>query len=199
MTLDSFYKYQRESAWTWEHMALTRARPVYGEGTLREQLQGQICDILKQPREPEELRKAVRKMRLDIVQHKPPKGPLDTKLMEGGLVDWEFIIHFLQLKTGDALHPQLDRAVRALVVAGHLGEDMEAAYTLMTRLLVALRLMSPDCDFPPESSRGLIARAAGQENWEALLDGYDHARQCVIDEWNRHLRPDPDEILGDII
>jgi len=199
VTLESFYKYQRESAWTWEHMALTRARPVYGDAQLREQLQSQIWDILRQPREPEELRKAVRKMRLDIVEHKPPKGPLDTKLMEGGLVDWEFIIHFLQLKTGDALHPQLGKAVRALVDVGHLGGDMVTAHELMTRLLVALRLMSPDCDYPPETSRALIARAAGQESWEALLDGYDKARQCVIDEWNRHLRPDPDEILGDII
>jgi glutamate-ammonia-ligase adenylyltransferase len=199
VTLESFYKYQRENAWTWEHMALTRARPVYGDAQLREQLQSQIWDILRQPREPEELRKAVRKMRLDIVEHKPPKGPLDTKLMEGGLVDWEFIIHFLQLKTGDALHPQLGKAVRALVDVGHLGGDMVTAHELMTRLLVALRLMSPDCDYPPETSRALIARAAGQESWEALLDGYDKARQCVIDEWNRHLRPDPDEILGDII
>ena len=198
VTLESFYKYQRENAWTWEHMALTRARPVYGDEDLRKLLQEEIRNILRKEREPEELRKAVRKMRLDIVEHKPPKGPLDTKLMEGGLVDWEFIIHFLQLKTGEALHPQLGKAVRALVAAGHLGEDMVTAHELMTRLLVALRLMSPDCDYPPETSRALIAKAAGQESWDALLDGYDQARQCVIDEWNRHLRPDPDEILGDI-
>ncbi|MEH6714538.1 bifunctional [glutamine synthetase] adenylyltransferase/[glutamine synthetase]-adenylyl-L-tyrosine phosphorylase [Parasphingorhabdus flavimaris] len=199
VTFESFRKYQRESAWTWEHMALSRARPVYGSTEDRTQLKDEICSILKTEREPEVLRKAVRKMRLDIVEHKPPKGPLDTKMMEGGLVDWEFIIHFLQLKTGDALYPQLGKAVRALVAQGHLGEDMVAAYELMARLLVALRLMSPDCDFPPETSRALIAKAAGQENWDALLDGYDRARQCVIDEWNRHLRPDPDEILGDII
>lgn len=199
VTLESFYKYQRENAWTWEHMALTRARPVYGNKAGRTELQQEICDILCKDREPEGLRKAVRKMRLDIVEHKPPKGPLDTKMMEGGLVDWEFIVHFLQLKTGEALHPQLGEAVRALVSAGHLDKDMVTAHELMTRLLVALRLMSPDCDFPPETSRGLIAKAAGQESWDALLDGYDQARQCVIDEWNRLLRPDPDEILGDII
>ncbi|MEJ6675972.1 bifunctional [glutamine synthetase] adenylyltransferase/[glutamine synthetase]-adenylyl-L-tyrosine phosphorylase, partial [Parasphingorhabdus sp.] len=198
VTLESFNKYQRENAWTWEHMALTRARPVYGDEDLRELLQEEIRNILRKEREPEELRKAVRKMRLDIVEHKPPKGPLDTKLMEGGLVDWEFIIHFLQLKTGEALHPQLGKAVRALVAAGHLGEDMVTAHELMTRLLVALRLMSPDCDYPPDTSRVLIAKAAGQESWDALLDGYDKARQCVINEWNRHLRPDPDEVLGDI-
>jgi glutamate-ammonia-ligase adenylyltransferase len=199
VTFESFRKYQRESAWTWEHMALTRARPVYGSKADRAQLKEEICAILQTEREPEELRKAVRKMRLDIVEHKPPKGPLDTKMMEGGLVDWEFIIHFLQLKTGEALYPQLREAVRTLVNAGHLGEDMVAAHELMARLLVALRLMSPDCDFPPETSRALIAKAAGQESWDALLDGYDQSRQCVIDEWNRHLRPDPDEILGDII
>ncbi|WP_417620415.1 bifunctional [glutamine synthetase] adenylyltransferase/[glutamine synthetase]-adenylyl-L-tyrosine phosphorylase [Parasphingorhabdus sp.] len=198
VSLESFYKYQRGSAWTWEHMALTRARPVYGDDIIRTELKEEICDILQTRREPEELRKAVRKMRLDIVAHKPPKGPLDTKMMEGGLVDWEFIVHFLQLKTGEALSPQLGKAVRALVAAGHLGEDMVVAHELMSRLLVALRLMSPDCDFPPPTSRALIAKAAGQANWEALLDGYDKARQCVIEAWNRHLRPDPDEILGDI-
>lgn len=199
VTVESFYKYQDESAWTWEHMALTRARPVYGGAEACEHLQDQIITILQKKRDPETLRKAVRKMRLDIVEHKPPKGPLDTKLMEGGLVDWEFIIHFLQLKTGEALHPQLDKAARGLVAGAHLNENMVAAHELMTRLLVALRLMSPTCDYPPETSRELIAKAAGQESWDALLSGYDKARQCVIEEWNRHLRPDPHEILGDII
>ncbi|MEP2100896.1 MAG: bifunctional [glutamate--ammonia ligase]-adenylyl-L-tyrosine phosphorylase/[glutamate--ammonia-ligase] adenylyltransferase [Parasphingorhabdus sp.] len=199
VTTESFYKYQSESAWTWEHMALTRARPVYGSSKACDQLQDQIIAILQKEREPETLRKAVRKMRLDIVEHKPPKGPLDTKLMEGGLVDWEFIIHFLQLKTGQALHPQLGEAARGLAAGGHLNEPMVAAHELMTRLLVALRLMSPTCDYPPETSRELIAKAAGQENWDALLNGYDEARQCVIEEWNRHLRPDPHEILGDVI
>lgn len=199
VTLESFYKYQNESAWTWEHMALTRARPVFGGKQACDQLQDQIISILQKQREPEKLRKAVRKMRLDIVEHKPPEGPLDTKLMEGGLVDWEFIIHFLQLKTGEALHPQLGDAARGLAAGMYLNENMVAAHELMTRLLVALRLMSPTCDYPPEASRDLIAQAAGQESWDALLNGYDMARQCVIEEWNRHLRPDPLEILGDII
>lgn len=199
VSVESFDKYQNQQAWTWEHMALARARPVYGGAAARVDLESQIEDILKKKREPETLRKAVRKMRLDIVAHKPPNGPLDTKLMEGGLVDWEFIVHFLQLKTGQALHPQLGQAARALVQAGHLDKDMVAAHELMTRLLVALRLMSPDCDYPPETSRALIAKAAGQKDWDALLTGYDAARQCVIGEWNRNLRPDPDEILGDII
>ena len=199
VTMESFRKYQDESAWTWEHMALTRARPVYGSDAVCTKLAETIRHILTKQREPEHLRKEVRKMRLDIVKHKPPKGPLDTKLMEGGLVDWEFIIHFLQLKTGEALSPQLDKAAATLAKAGHIKGQMVASHELMTRLLIALRLMSPDCDYPPETSRDLIARAAGQADWNSLLTGYDKARQCVIEEWNRHLRPDPDEILGDII
>ncbi|MEP2990676.1 MAG: bifunctional [glutamate--ammonia ligase]-adenylyl-L-tyrosine phosphorylase/[glutamate--ammonia-ligase] adenylyltransferase [Parasphingorhabdus sp.] len=199
VSTESFRKYQNESAWTWEHMALTRARPVFGSLNGCTTLQMEIEAILKKGREPEKLRKEVRKMRLDIVEHKPPAGPLDTKLMEGGLVDWEFIVHFLQLKTGEALHPQLGEAARGLANAGYLNDRLVSAHELMTRLLVALRLMSPNCNFPPEAGRELIARAAGQKNWDALLDGYDAARQSVIEEWNRHLRPNPDEILGDVI
>jgi len=137
-------------------------------------------------------------MRLDIVAHKPPSGPLDTKLMEGGLVDWEFIVHFLQLRSGEALHPQLDKAIAELVALGHADPALEEAYRLMARLLVGLRLISPNCDYPPPSSRELIAKSAGGKNWQTLLAGYDSARQSVIDEWNRLLRPDPDEILGPV-
>lgn len=199
VSTESFRKYQNDSAWTWEHMALTRARPVFGSLNARKSLQSEIEKILKKKREPEKLRKEVRKMRLDIVEHKPPSGLLDTKLMEGGLVDWEFIIHFLQLKTGEALYPQLGMAARGLAHSGYLDGKLVQAHELMTRLLVALRLMSPNCDYPPEAGRELIARAAGQKDWDALLDGYDLARQSVIDEWNRHLRPDPDEVIGDIL
>ncbi len=199
VTTESFLKYQNDSAWTWEHMALTRARTVFGSASGRTALKTGMDGILKKNREPEKLRKEVRKMRLDIVANKPPKGPLDAKLMEGGLVDWEFIVHFLQLKSGTSLHPQLGKAVRGLVSAGDLGEGMVEAHELMTRLLVALRLMSPGCDYPAEASRELIAHSAGADSWDILLSGYDAARQCVIEEWNRHLRPDPNEILGDII
>lgn len=199
VSFESFRKYQNDSAWTWEHMALTRARPVYGSTRAREQLQGDIRTVLGKSRDPEKLRKEVRKMRLDIVKHKPPQGPLDTKLMEGGLVDYEFIIHFLQLRTGEALYPQLGKASFELASAGHMNPQLVEAQKLMTRLLIALRLMSPNCDYPPATSRELIAQAASQKDWDSLLDGYDAARQCVIDEWNRLLRPDPDEILGDII
>ncbi len=198
VSIDSFLKYQREKAWTWEHMALTRSRPVYGSADARSALQAGIEDVLSSPREAEPLRKAVRKMRLEMVAHRPPLGPLDAKLIEGGLVDWEFIVHFLQLRENMALTPRLPDAARLLAEAGHLDAAMVDAHALMTRLLIALRLIAPDGEYPQESSRALIATAAGTADWEALLAQFRTARQTVIDEWNRLLRPDPDEKLEDL-
>jgi glutamate-ammonia-ligase adenylyltransferase len=198
VSVDSFLKYQREEAWTWEHMALTRARAVYGSAPVAAALTKQINMVLAAPREPEALRKAVRKMRLEMVTHKPPLGPLDAKLIEGGLVDWEFIVHFLQLHSGQGLSPHLPDAVRALVAAGLLAPEMVDAHALLTRLLIALRLIAPDGHYPPEASRTLIARAAGTDQWDRLLAQFAAARQMVIAEWNRLLRPDPNETIGDL-
>jgi len=140
ITVAAFEKYQREEAWTWEHMALTRARPVFGSAVARERLQGLILSILSGGREREPLRKDVRKMRLDIVSAKPPKGPLDAKMLEGGLVDWEFIVHFAQLQSGKALVPQLGQAISMRVEEGVLDSNMSASYDLRARVLVTLRL-----------------------------------------------------------
>jgi glutamate-ammonia-ligase adenylyltransferase len=52
-------------------------------------------------------------MRREMARHKPPKGPFDIKLGEGGLVDLEFAVHVLQLTHGTALEPQLDLADRS--------------------------------------------------------------------------------------
>src|SRR5919106_123563 len=52
VSLESFERYQREQAWTWEHMALLRARPIYGSAAGREALQRVIDKTLRQPRDP---------------------------------------------------------------------------------------------------------------------------------------------------
>ena len=55
VTVDSFLKYQKESAWTWEHMALTRARPVFGSAKACAKLQIGILEVLQKKRDPETL------------------------------------------------------------------------------------------------------------------------------------------------
>src|SRR3546814_4343324 len=55
VTLDSFERYQREEAWTWEHMALLRARPVYGSDAAKAELERIVADLLAIPRDPVKL------------------------------------------------------------------------------------------------------------------------------------------------
>ena len=114
-SVKSFDQYQRENAWTWEHMALTRARVLFGSADARAQVGTIVADVLHGQRDPEKLRADIASMRKDMAAHKPPKGELDVKLLPGGLVDMEFIIHRLQLETHAALVPQLDPAIDALI------------------------------------------------------------------------------------
>lgn len=185
VSFDSFDRYQREDAWTWEHMALTRARPVFGSAKAREAVQTIIDDVLKAPREAGKLITDVHQMRRDMAEHKQPKGALDIKLLPGGLVDLEFIIHAIQLKTGDGLHPQLAPAIAELVAKDHLPEAMTASYVLLGRLLVLLRLIAPDFAVPAEPAQQLIAKSLDLPDWAAVDTAIEQARGVVLDEWER--------------
>ena len=181
----SFARYQREDAWTWEHMALTRARAVFGSDEDRKQLESIIGDVLCKPRDPGDLRAAVLAMRAEMAEHKPPRGNFDAKLLRGGLVDLEFLVHFLQLRDQLGMTPDLGAACDALAQAGALSASVRGAHDLMTRMLVAGRLFAPDGAHPPEASRQLVARAAGCAGWQTLLDEFAAARESVAGEWRR--------------
>jgi glutamate-ammonia-ligase adenylyltransferase len=184
VSLASFERYQREEAWTWEHMALTRARTVFGASEDRAELERVIAETLAAPRDPAKLRSDVVAMRAEMAAHKPPRGAIDAKLMRGGLVDLEFLVHYLQLRDTVALTPDLGTAVRELVAAGLLPESTSSAHDLMTRMLVANRLFAPDGEPPPPASRELVARAAGCAGWESLLGDFAAARQTVAESWS---------------
>jgi glutamate-ammonia-ligase adenylyltransferase len=185
VTVASFADYQRTSAWTWEHMALTRARPVFGSDLARAEVRSVIEDVLRRPRDCRQLLRDVVTMRSDMARHKPPLGPLDAKLIEGGLVDLEFCVHAVQLEHSVGLDPHLGRATAQLVELGLLPGGFSAAHDVLTRLLVTLRLVAPDAQEPPPPTRALIAKACGFADWAALLAGYQMARQSVRDEWTR--------------
>ncbi len=120
-----------------------------------------------------------------MAAHKPPRGALDAKLMRGGLVDLEFLVHYLQLRERTALTPDLGAACDALAQGGLLAPQVRHAHELMTRMLVANRLFAPDGGYPPEASRELVARAAGCAAWQTLLDEFAAARETVAAEWQR--------------
>ena len=185
VSTDSFAQYQRESAWTWEHMALTRARTIFGSATARAKVDSIIAEVLGRPRDPATLLADVIKMRGEIARHKPASGPFDVKLIDGGLVDAEFTVHLLQLRHRTAFDPRLRTAMRLLADQGLLAPDAIAAHELLTRLLVTLRLVSPASAEPPPASRPLVARSCGQPDWAALVKAYETARTLIRDEWRR--------------
>jgi [glutamine synthetase] adenylyltransferase / [glutamine synthetase]-adenylyl-L-tyrosine phosphorylase len=183
VSFDGFRRYQLEQAWTWEHMALTRARPLFGSAPARKEIAAIVEETLRRPTDAEKLRSDVLEMRSEIAQHKPAKGPLDAKLPRGGLIDLEFLVHHQQLASGLGLDPAIEVAVRELVEAGLLPASLIAAREMLARLLVAGRLLAPDSQEPPESARRVLAKACGFADWEALLLGFAAARQDVAAAW----------------
>ena len=182
VSLESFERYQREQAWTWEHMALCRARPVHGSAAGRTMLQ-RVIDAIRQPRDSARATADAVKMRAEIEAHKPPHGTMDIKHGEGGLIDLEFAVQTLQLRHLIGLSPRLEVALAELAAAGFVSHEIDPALRLLTRILVMFRLVSPSTAEPPEASRALVARSCGHENWQELLAAHDRARQSISALW----------------
>lgn len=124
-SLASFAAYQRDEAWTWEHQALTRARPVAGSADIGAAFNDVRRDILMQPRDAAVLRREITDMR-DKMRDQLDKSDAerwDLKQGEGGLIDIEFITQFLVLRDahGDARLVEYSdnwRQLDALAAAG---------------------------------------------------------------------------------
>ncbi|GAA5525171.1 bifunctional glutamine synthetase adenylyltransferase/adenylyl-removing enzyme [Microbulbifer aestuariivivens] len=98
-SLGAFEKYQRQSAWTWEHQALVRARPVAGSGRLSGDFERLRLDLLCSQRDEQKLREEVVAMRDKMRAHldKGNKGSFDLKQGPGGIVDIEFMVQYAAL------------------------------------------------------------------------------------------------------
>ena len=183
VAFDAFEQYQRREAWTWEHMALCRARPLTGSSAAKKKVVDLICDILKGIADPAKVRADAAKMRADMARHKPPAGPLDVKLGPGGLVDLEFAVHTLQLTSHVGLDPRLEVAIAALAKAGLIDEEADPDLRLLSRILVVLRLVAPGTMEPAEQSRALVASLCGYEDWDLLLEAVGGARHRIGARW----------------
>ncbi len=198
----AFGKYQREAAWTWEHMALARARVLYGSPPARGELEAMLAEVLHARRDKDTLRDAVLQMRAEMAKHKPATGPVDAKLARGGLVDVEFLVHYLQLRgqaadgtalataAPHALDPDLATALDGLIAAGLIPADLAQPHALMSRMLVAGRLLAPDGREPPPSGARALALACGCDSYAALLAAFAAARASVAQAWKQILRTD---------
>jgi glutamate-ammonia-ligase adenylyltransferase len=108
--LAAFHDYQRNHAWTWEHQALVRARPVAGSPALARQFAGVREEILRQPRDAAKLRTEVRDMRDKMAAEKArhDETQADVKHDPGGIVDIEFMVQYWVLRWAHD-HPGLTR------------------------------------------------------------------------------------------
>ncbi len=165
--LGAFRKYQQEEAWTWEHMALTRARMVCGDESLMTEARAVIDAVLAVKREPAAVASDVREMRALIDKEKPPHDGWDFKLIPGGLVDLEFIGQYLRLvapargfvpdtygaTTGEALETLGNR----LMDRNALDTCLQAV-RLFTELSQVIRLCVSDPLDPADAPAGLVER-----------------------------------------
>ncbi|MHA6720952.1 bifunctional [glutamine synthetase] adenylyltransferase/[glutamine synthetase]-adenylyl-L-tyrosine phosphorylase [Sphingomonas sp. RS6] len=183
VSIEGFRAYQENDAWTWEHMALTRARPVFGSPGARAAVAEIVAQVLNGARPARDITADAVRMRAEMATHKPPAGPLDAKLLDGGLVDLEFAVHVLQLRHRIGFDPHLGRAIDALVEEGLMPPSIREAHDFLSRLLVTLRLVAPDAQPPGASTRALIARAVGLPQWEGVVAALDVTRQEVRRCW----------------
>jgi len=163
--INSFEKYQREEAWTWEHMALSRARLLCGDGGLIDMAEGIITEVLSAKSDIAKIAADVAEMRLLLDEEKSPKSVWDLKLMPGGLIDIEFIAQYLRL-IAPARDVYIDgKGLNTSEVLKLLGtklmdaNDMEtclAALSLYTELSQLIRLCIDGLFDPGEAPAGLV-------------------------------------------
>ncbi len=184
-SLEGFESYHAQSAWTWEHMALTRARVIHGSTGLVKRLADIVRSTLCRARDLDALVRDVADMRDRIAQHAPPKSPWDFKHLRGGLFDIDFVAQYLALRHAnqrpDLLDPHPAEMLRRAADAGFIDradfEQLYATRTLLSDVQSMLRLTlngdeaAFDAQRAPEGQRRLIAMTEGARDFDEL-----HAR-----------------------
>jgi len=149
-SLAAFEQYQEQSAWTWEHQALTRARHCAGDAAVGAAFEAIRERILRRARDAAKLARDVLEMRDKMHAAHPNRSMLfDLKHDRGGMIDLEFIVQYLVLAHAHA-HPELVGNlgnIALLGIAGELGliptalaEQCQNAYREFRRRQHALRL-----------------------------------------------------------
>lgn len=179
-SMEAFEKYQRGEAWTWEHQALLRARPVAGDRHLAEAFRRLRQEVLTAPRDAETLRRDVAEMRRRMRGGRAAAdGLFDLKAGKGGITDIEFLAQYWVLREAHAAPELLE-------------------FTDTIRFLEGLE---SGARVPDEQLDGLVdayrelrqaAHALALAGREALAPEAEHAtaRERVVSVWH--------EVFGDL-
>jgi len=180
-SLDAFRNYQREEAWTWEHLALTRARPVAGAGDVAADVTAFRAELLAAPRDEAQLREDVRDMRRRLAEAKPGEGVWDAKNGPGRMLDIELLAQAAALLSRDAAQDVAAQigAGRALGWIGEAEADtLLDAYALSWRLQSAARLLTGDGLDPARIGQGgtsFLLRETGADDLPTLEERIEEA------------------------
>jgi glutamate-ammonia-ligase adenylyltransferase len=157
--IDAFEEYLEKQAWTWEHQALIRARPITGDSALflqfdkiRERVLGRERDPVTLQTEVSDMRERMRKERLT---HE--NGLFDLKQDRGGIVDIEFLVQYLVLKNAHRFPDIMVwtdniRLMEALsvegIISGHESQVLQEAYVGIRQVIHRLTLQEKDLRVP---------------------------------------------------
>ena len=166
--IGSFESYQENEAWTWEHLALTRARVVSGPPAFAARVEKVILDVLCRQRDAETIVGDVVEMRTAIATEKGDSDRWNLKYAAGGLIDLEFIAQYLQLVHA-AEKPEildtstaraLDKAARLGVLSAEDADVLRPAARLYQNLTQILRLCLSGPFDPKSAGPGLLSLLA---------------------------------------
>ena len=180
-SIESFERYQRgrgsNTAWTWEHQAITRARFCAGDADLGARFEATRRAVIESERDAEALRQEISAMRQKVRDAHPQRDArIDPKQCEGGLMDIEFAVQYLVLAHGRE-HPGLQdnlgniallkRAEDARLLDAGIGAAAADAYRELRRAQHRARLDEQPTLFPEETLAP--ERAAGRALWRAVF------------------------------
>jgi [glutamine synthetase] adenylyltransferase / [glutamine synthetase]-adenylyl-L-tyrosine phosphorylase len=185
-----FLSYQQGEAEVWEHMALTRARPVAGDPLFMAEVEAAIRSVLTTPGDAAMIRREALAMRRLVAKEKGEDDPWDLKLAAGGLLDIEFIVQTALLVHArehpaiidTAMPVVLDRLQPAGLLDGERSDQLRAAYALMRDLFQWQRLTVSGSFEPAKAGTGLkrrMAAAVGLPDFRVLERHLADTRKTV--------------------
>ena len=177
--IDAFGTYQLEEAWTWEHQALIKARPVCGDDILADRFETIRQDVLARRRSRNKLTAEVAKMRERMRKEllKPETGILDLKQSPGAMVDIEFLVQYLVLLyshkySGLTKWTDNVRLIQALIETGAMDEYtahvLKHAYLIYRAAGHQLSLQEKPAEVPEKDFGHLQKRVL--EIWKSFIN-----------------------------
>ncbi len=192
-SFQAFQSYQRDEAWTWEHLALTRARPVGqigpGAADLAAEIEGFRRALLPEVGQRTRTLPDVAEMRARLLGAKPVEGPWDVKRGPGGLTDIELLAEACALIAGApqrGVAAQLRAGRKAGLLQTDAAEALAATYRLLWAVQAVTKLLTDRALDPAEIGEGgsaILLRetgVAGMDELQARLAEARHETATLI-------------------